>query len=68
MPYELTPSAIRGMLFRGRGFSLAAGAGDQLGGTIPFSPLRAALHEPLGKLAANDHRHDVPETPVWWIG
>jgi predicted ATPase len=51
-----------------QGFSLAAGAADQLGRAIPFFALRAGLREPLAELAARDDHHDLPDTPAWWIG
>jgi DNA-binding CsgD family transcriptional regulator len=44
------------------GFSLAAGAADQLGRAIPFFALRVALGEPF----TTDH--DLPVAPEWWIG
>ena len=47
------------------GFSLAAGAADQLGRAIPFFALRAALGEPF---AAERPEHDRPVAPEWWIG
>ena len=47
------------------GFSLAAGAADQLGRAIPFFALRAALGEPF---AAERPDHDRPVAPEWWIG
>jgi DNA-binding CsgD family transcriptional regulator/tetratricopeptide (TPR) repeat protein len=50
-----------------QGFSLAAGAADQVGRAIPFFALRTALPEPLGRLAGRDHDHGLPATPVWWI-
>jgi hypothetical protein len=50
------------------GFSLAAGAADQLGRTIPFFALRAALREPPGQLATGDSPDGLPDTPAWWIG
>jgi DNA-binding NarL/FixJ family response regulator len=49
------------------GFSLAAGAADQLGRAIPFFALRAALPEPFARLTANG-RHDLLDAPAWWIG
>ena len=49
------------------GFSLAAGAADQLGRGIPFFALRAALPEPFARLAT-DGRHDGPDATAWWIG
>jgi DNA-binding CsgD family transcriptional regulator/tetratricopeptide (TPR) repeat protein len=48
-----------------QGFSLVAGAADQLGQTIPFFALRAALREPL--LTADDPGRDRPDATVWWI-
>jgi DNA-binding CsgD family transcriptional regulator/tetratricopeptide (TPR) repeat protein len=48
------------------GFSLAAGAPDQLSRAIPFFALRAALPEPFAKLTAAG-RHDLPDAPAWWI-
>ncbi len=51
-----------------QGFSLAAGAADQLGQAIPFFVLRAALHEMFGRLTDGQGHHDLPETPMWWIG
>ena len=48
------------------GFSLAAGAPDQLSRAIPFFALRAALPEPFAKFTAGGH-HDLPDTPAWWI-
>ena len=50
----------------GHGFSLAAGAADQLSQAIPFFPLRAALPEPFAKLTARGH-HDLRDAPAWWI-
>jgi DNA-binding CsgD family transcriptional regulator len=44
------------------GFSLAAGAADQLGRAIPFFALRVALGEPFST------DHDLPVAPEWWIG
>ena len=46
-----------------RGFSLAAGAADQLGQAIPFFALRAALHEPSG----GDPDRDRPDATAWRI-
>ena len=51
----------------GQGFSLAAGAADRLGWTIPFFALRAAL-QPLGQFVAGDRPDGLPDTPAWWIG
>ena len=50
-----------------QGFSLAAGAADQLGQVIPFFALRAALREPLAGLAAGDPGRDLPDATAWWI-
>ena len=49
------------------GFSLAAGAADQLGEAIPFFALRAALGEPFAGLAAGDPGRDLPDATAWWI-
>jgi DNA-binding CsgD family transcriptional regulator len=51
----------------GSGFSLAAGAADQLGRAIPFFALRAALGEPFARLTADRLDHDLPDAPAWWI-
>ena len=51
----------------GQGFSLAAGAADRLGWTIPFFALRAAL-QPLGQFVAGDRPDGLPDTPAWWTG
>ena len=48
------------------GFSLAAGAADQLGQTIPFFALRTALRAPFAELIGDDPGHDVPAA-AWWI-
>jgi DNA-binding CsgD family transcriptional regulator len=50
-----------------QGFSLAAGAADQLGQGIPFFALRAALREPFAGLAADDPGRDLPDATAWWI-
>ena len=47
------------------GFSLAAGAADQLGRAIPFFALRVALGEAF---ATDRPDHDRPVAPEWWIG
>jgi DNA-binding CsgD family transcriptional regulator len=47
-----------------QGFSLAAGAADQLGQAIPFFALRAALREPL---TGADPGHGLPTAAAWWI-
>jgi DNA-binding CsgD family transcriptional regulator len=51
----------------GQGFSLAAGAADQLGRTLPFFALRVALGEPFARLTASDHERDLSDAPGWWI-
>src|SRR5215472_4773920 len=51
----------------GHGFSLAAGAADQLSRAIPFCALRMALPEPFAKLTTDGH-HDRPDATAWWIG
>ena len=48
------------------GFSLAAGAADQLGQEIPFFALRVALREPFTGLAAENLGRDGPDA-VWWM-
>ena len=49
------------------GFSLAAGAADQLGRALPFFALRTALGEPFARLTAGDPERDLPDAPGWWI-
>jgi DNA-binding NarL/FixJ family response regulator len=49
------------------GFSLAAGAADQLGQAIPFFALRAALREPFAGLTAEDPDRAGPDAAAWWI-
>jgi DNA-binding NarL/FixJ family response regulator len=44
------------------GFPLAAGAAEQLGQAIPFSPLRAVLPQPFAGLTP-----DHPDATDWWI-
>ena len=51
----------------GQGFSLAAGAADQLGRAIPFFALRAALRDPFARLTAGGDDRDLPDAPAWWI-
>ena len=51
-----------------RGFSLAAGAADQLGRTIPLFALRAALGEPFARFTAGYVERDERSGPGWWIG
>jgi len=50
-----------------QGFSLAAGAADQLGQAIPLFALRAALREPFAELTADDPGRDLPDATAWWI-
>ena len=49
------------------GFSLAAGAADQLGQTIPFSALRAALRERSAELIIDDPGRGLPTAAAWWM-
>ena len=49
------------------GLSLAAGAADQLGQTIPFFALRTALRAPFAELIGDDPGHDLPAAAAWWI-
>lgn len=49
------------------GFSLASGAADQLGQTIPFFALRAALGVPFARLAGDSRDRDLPDAAAWWI-
>ena len=50
-----------------QGFSLAAGAADQLGQAIPFFALRMALREPFTGLTAADPGRDRLDATAWWI-
>jgi len=50
-----------------QGFSLAAGAADQLGQAIPFFALRAALREPSAELIADDPGRGLPDAAAWWM-
>src|SRR4029077_3608438 len=50
-----------------QGFSLAAGAADQLGQAISFFALRTALREPFAELTADDPGHDLPDATARWI-
>jgi DNA-binding CsgD family transcriptional regulator/tetratricopeptide (TPR) repeat protein len=50
-----------------RGFSLAAGAADQLSRAVPFFTLRTALGEPFAAFTAGRGERDLPEAPAWWI-
>jgi DNA-binding CsgD family transcriptional regulator len=47
-----------------RGFSLVAGAADQLGQAIPFFEFRGALRDLFARPEAC---HDRPDSTVWWI-
>lgn len=51
----------------GLGFSLAAGAADQLGRTIPFFALRGALREPFAELTDHGRDRDLRDAPAWRI-
>jgi DNA-binding NarL/FixJ family response regulator len=51
----------------GQGFSLAAGAADQLGRAIPFFALRTALGESFARLTADDSDRDLSDAPGWWL-
>jgi predicted ATPase len=51
----------------GQGFSLAAGAADQLGRALPFFALRAALGEPFARLTAHAPQRDLSDAPGWWV-
>jgi DNA-binding NarL/FixJ family response regulator len=71
---EGEPGLGKSMLLReavgmaaGQGFSLAAGAADQLGRVLPFFALRTALGEPFARLTADDPEHELPDAPGWWI-
>jgi DNA-binding CsgD family transcriptional regulator/tetratricopeptide (TPR) repeat protein len=52
----------------GYGFSLAAGAADQLGQTIQLFALRAALGEPFARFTGDRLGQDTRDAPAWWIG
>jgi DNA-binding CsgD family transcriptional regulator/tetratricopeptide (TPR) repeat protein len=58
---EATDEAAR------EGFSLAAGAADQLGRAIPFFALRTALGVPFTMPTADSRGRDLPDAPAWWI-
>jgi DNA-binding CsgD family transcriptional regulator/tetratricopeptide (TPR) repeat protein len=58
---EATDEAAR------EGFSLAAGAADQLGRAIPFFALRAALGVPFAMLTKDSRDRDLTDAPAWWI-
>jgi DNA-binding CsgD family transcriptional regulator/tetratricopeptide (TPR) repeat protein len=59
--HEATDEAAR------QGFSLAAGAADQLCRTIPLFALRAALRDPFARPTADGGDRDLADTPAWWI-
>ena len=46
-----------------QGFSLAAGAADQLGQAVPFFALRGRFAGP----ATDDPGRDLPDAAAWWI-
>src|SRR5260370_28811534 len=50
-----------------QGFSLAAGAADQLGQAIPFFALRAALRGRFAGPATDYPGRDLPGAAAWWI-
>ena len=50
-----------------KNFSLAAAAADQLGRTIPFFALRAALGASFAALTAGSRDRELPDTSAWWI-
>ena len=50
-----------------QGFSLAAGAADQLGQTIPLFALRAALREPFTAVIGADPGHGLLTAAPWWM-
>jgi DNA-binding CsgD family transcriptional regulator len=49
------------------GLSLATGTADQLGRTIPFFALRAALGMPFATLIDDSRDRDRPDAHGWWI-
>jgi len=51
----------------GHGFSLAAGAADQLGRALPLFALRTALGEPFARLTAGNPEPCLSDAPEWWI-
>jgi DNA-binding CsgD family transcriptional regulator len=51
-----------------QGFSLAAGAADQLSQAIPFFVLRAALRQPSAAgVIADDSGRGAPTAAAWWM-
>src|ERR1700722_16100228 len=68
------PGSGKSQLLRGatdeaaeQGFSLVAGAADQLSQAIPFAALRAALREPFAWLTDDEPGRDRPDAAAWWI-
>src|SRR5262249_55673038 len=68
------PGSGKSLLLRGgadeaaeRGFSLVAGAADQLGQAISFFALGAALREPSAGISADDSGRDRPDATAWRI-
>ena len=49
------------------GFSLVAGAADQLGQAIPYFEFRAALRELFAGLAAHESGRNRPTATIWWV-
>ena len=49
------------------GFSLATGAADKLGRTIPFFALRTALGMPFATLSDDSEHCDLPDAHAGWI-
>ena len=49
------------------GFSLAAGAADQLDQTIPFFALPAALRDPSADLITDAPGRGLPTAAAWWM-
>ena len=71
---EGEPGIGKSLLLRGaadeaarHGFSLAAGAADPLGRTLPFFALRAALGEPFARFTADAPDRDLSDAAAWWI-
>ena len=52
----------------GLGFSLAVGAADPLGRTIPFFALRQTLGESFGTIGTERDERRRADVPMWWIG
>jgi DNA-binding CsgD family transcriptional regulator len=49
------------------GFSLAAGAADELGQAIPLFALRVALRDPFARRTADDPGRDQPDAAAWRV-